>query len=81
MPDQKAHEVLRKHNISLDEIPMFLPDYQPVGRDDMRGAFEKLWGQELDPERGLTVVEILMILRPDPADRRTVTADELAGHF
>ena len=25
-------------------IPMFLPDYQPVGRDDMRGAFEKLWG-------------------------------------
>jgi hypothetical protein len=22
-----------------------------------------------------------MILRPDPEDRRTVTADELAGHF
>jgi formate dehydrogenase major subunit len=40
-------------------IPMFFPDYQPVGRDDMRGAFEKLWGQELDPERGLTVVEIM----------------------
>ena len=40
-------------------IPMFLPDYQPVGRDDMRGAFERLWGRELDPERGLTVVEIM----------------------
>jgi formate dehydrogenase major subunit len=40
-------------------IPMFLPDYQPVGRDDLRGAFERLWGQELDPERGLTVVEIM----------------------
>jgi formate dehydrogenase major subunit len=40
-------------------IPMFLPDYQPVGRDDLRGAFEKLWGQELDPVRGLTVVEIM----------------------
>ncbi len=40
-------------------IPMFLPDYQPVGRDDMRGAFEQLWGQKLDPERGLTVVEIM----------------------
>jgi formate dehydrogenase major subunit len=40
-------------------IPMFLPDYQPVGRDDMRGAFEKLWGQQLDPVRGLTVVEIM----------------------
>jgi formate dehydrogenase major subunit len=38
---------------------MFLPDYQPVGRDDMRGAFEKLWQQELDPVRGLTVVEIM----------------------
>jgi formate dehydrogenase major subunit len=40
-------------------IPMFLPDYQPVGRDDMRGAFERLWGQQLDPVRGLTVVEIM----------------------
>ena len=40
-------------------IPMFLPDYQPVGRDDMREPFEKLWGQELDPVRGLTVVEIM----------------------
>jgi formate dehydrogenase major subunit len=40
-------------------IPMFLPDYQPVGRDDMRGAFEKLWQTELDPVRGLTVVEIM----------------------
>src|SRR5947208_2796290 len=40
-------------------IPMFLPDYQPVGRDDLRGAFEKLWQQDLDPERGLTVVEIM----------------------
>src|ERR1700728_724408 len=40
-------------------IPMFLPDYQPVGRDDMRGAFERLWGQKLDPVRGLTVVEIM----------------------
>src|SRR5499427_9253404 len=40
-------------------IPMFLPDYQPVGRDDMRGAFEKLWNQKLDPVRGLTVVEIM----------------------
>src|SRR6516162_8776159 len=40
-------------------IPMFLPDYQPVGRDDLRGAFEKLWQKELDPVRGLTVVEIM----------------------
>src|SRR5471032_105801 len=40
-------------------IPMFLPDYQPVGRTDLREPFEKLWHYDLDPERGLTVVEIM----------------------
>jgi formate dehydrogenase major subunit len=40
-------------------IPMFLPDYQPVGRTDLREPFEKLWRQDLDPVRGLTVVEII----------------------
>jgi formate dehydrogenase major subunit len=40
-------------------IPMFLPDYQPVGRTDLREPFEKLWHQDIDPERGLTVVEIM----------------------
>ena len=30
-------------------IPMFLPDYQPVGRTDLREPFEKLWHQEIDP--------------------------------
>src|SRR5689334_2070358 len=40
-------------------IPMFLPDYQPVGRTDLREPFEKLWQQEIDSVRGLTVVEIM----------------------
>ena len=40
-------------------IPMFLPDYQPVGRVDLRGKFEELWEKSLDPVRGLTVVEIM----------------------
>jgi formate dehydrogenase major subunit len=40
-------------------IPMFLPDYQPVGRTDLRKPFENLWHQEIDPVRGLTVVEIM----------------------
>src|SRR6476469_2267107 len=40
-------------------IPLFLPDYQPVSRTDLRDPFEKLWQQELDPVRGLTVVEIM----------------------
>src|SRR5712672_4134585 len=40
-------------------IPMVYPDYQPVGRTDLREPFEKLWHQDLDPVRGLTVVEIM----------------------
>src|SRR4029450_9598191 len=40
-------------------IPMSLPDYPPVGRTDLREPFEKLWHQDLDPVRGLTVVEIM----------------------
>jgi formate dehydrogenase major subunit len=40
-------------------IPMFLPDYQPVERTDLREPFEKLWHQDIDPVRGLTVVEII----------------------
>src|SRR6266705_2865013 len=40
-------------------IPMFLPDYQPVGRTDVRAKFEGLWQTSLDPKRGLTVVEIM----------------------
>jgi len=40
-------------------IPMFLPDYQPVGRADLRAPFEHVWQQEIDPKPGLTVVEIM----------------------
>ena len=40
-------------------IPMVLPDYQPVGDSQLRAAFEELWSTELDPEPGLTVVEIM----------------------
>jgi formate dehydrogenase major subunit len=40
-------------------IPMFLPDYQPVGRTDLREPIEKLWNATIDPVRGLTVVEIM----------------------
>ena len=40
-------------------IPMVLPDYQPVGDAQLRAAFEELWNSELDPEPGLTVVEIM----------------------
>jgi formate dehydrogenase major subunit len=40
-------------------IPMFYPDYQRVGTPEVRQRFEALWRTELDPDPGLTVVEIL----------------------
>jgi formate dehydrogenase major subunit len=40
-------------------IPMFFPDYKSVEDDDNRQRYEDFWGTELDPKRGLTVVEIV----------------------
>ncbi len=40
-------------------IPMFYPDYQHVGAPQVRARFETLWGATLDPDPGLTVVEIM----------------------
>ncbi|QIE56948.1 formate dehydrogenase subunit alpha [Pikeienuella piscinae] len=41
-------------------IPMFLPDYQPVGDDGVRSLFQSIWEMEgWDAEPGLTVVEIM----------------------
>jgi formate dehydrogenase major subunit len=39
-------------------IPMVFPDYQSVEDPRIRDKFESAWGRALDPERGLTVVEI-----------------------
>ena len=44
-------------------IPMFYPDYQRVATAEARQRFETLWGVELDPEPGLTVVEIMNAAR------------------
>jgi formate dehydrogenase major subunit len=40
-------------------IPMVYPDYQPVNSPTARQRFETLWHTELDPNPGLTVVEIM----------------------
>ena len=40
-------------------IPMFYPDYQRVATPEARQRFEQLWNTELDPDPGLTVVEIM----------------------
>ncbi|WP_149536753.1 formate dehydrogenase subunit alpha [Siccirubricoccus phaeus] len=43
-------------------IPMVLPDYQPVAQPEIRTAFERYWGMALDPQPGLTVVEIMQAI-------------------
>ena len=40
-------------------IPMYYPDYQRVADPAVRARFEAAWGVPLDPEPGLTVVEIM----------------------
>jgi formate dehydrogenase major subunit len=43
-------------------IPMMFPDYMKVGDDEARARFEKHWGLQpgtLDPDPGLTVVEVM----------------------
>jgi formate dehydrogenase major subunit len=40
-------------------IPMMYPDYQRVDNAQARAKFEQAWGRALDPQPGLTVVEIM----------------------
>src|SRR5690348_1764677 len=40
-------------------IPISYTDYRPVEMESAHAQFEKFWGTELDPKRGLTVVEIM----------------------
>ena len=40
-------------------IPMMMPNYQRVALNEVREHFEALWATPLDPQPGLTVVEII----------------------
>ena len=40
-------------------IPLVFPDYKRTGDDEARAHLEDLWGAKLEPEPGLTVVEIM----------------------
>ncbi|MBK0398629.1 formate dehydrogenase subunit alpha [Limibaculum sp. M0105] len=40
-------------------IPMVLPDYQSVKEEGARELFRSIWQMEVNPEPGLTVVEII----------------------
>jgi formate dehydrogenase major subunit len=44
-------------------IPMFYPDYQRVSAAQSRERFERFWDAPLDPDPGLTVVEVMNAAR------------------
>ena len=46
-------------------IPMFYPDYKSVIAEDIQARYREFWGQELDPNKGLTVVEIMDAIHED----------------
>jgi formate dehydrogenase major subunit len=46
-------------------IPMFFPDYRPVELKEAHDFFEQTWGAEIQPKRGLTVVEIMNAVHAD----------------
>ena len=46
-------------------VPMFYPDYAKVDAPDVRAKYELAWGMSLDPDRGLTVVEIMTAIHAD----------------
>ncbi|MFW6205869.1 MAG: formate dehydrogenase subunit alpha [Gemmatimonadota bacterium] len=55
-------------------IPMVYPDYQKVGDPEVRRRFESFWDAELDPDPGLTVVEIM-----NAAHRREIRGMYIMG--
>ena len=56
-------------------IPMFLPDYRPVGDEGVRAHYRHVWrGSEIDPSPGLTVVEII-----DAVHRREIRGMYILG--
>jgi formate dehydrogenase major subunit len=61
-PGTGLHPLRGQNNVQgasdVGLIPMVYPDYAPVGDPQVRARFEALWGSRLDPEPGLTVVEI-----------------------
>jgi formate dehydrogenase major subunit len=62
-PGTGLHPLRGQNNVQgasdVGLIPMVYPDYRPVGDAEARKFFEDFWGTDLDPEPGLTVVEIV----------------------
>ena len=61
-PGTGLHPLRGQNNVQgasdVGLIPMVYPDYRPVADPETRAFFEDLWQTTLDPEPGLTVVEI-----------------------
>ncbi|MGV0005152.1 MAG: formate dehydrogenase subunit alpha, partial [Candidatus Porifericomitaceae bacterium WSBS_2022_MAG_OTU9] len=62
-PGTGLHPLRGQNNVQgasdVGLIPMMYPDYQLVGDPQVRQKFEQAWNCKLDPEPGLTVVEIM----------------------
>ncbi|HET9763302.1 MAG TPA: formate dehydrogenase subunit alpha, partial [Casimicrobiaceae bacterium] len=62
-PGTGLHPLRGQNNVQgasdVGLIPMMYPDYRRVDTADARSKFETLWQKTLDPEAGLTVVEIM----------------------
>ncbi|MFD1379036.1 molybdopterin oxidoreductase family protein [Fodinicurvata halophila] len=52
-------------------IPIVYPDYRSVEDAVVREEYENFWGKELDPNKGLTVVEVM----------HAINADEIKGMY
>lgn len=62
-PGSGLHPLRGQNNVQgasdVGLIPMVFPDYQPVNDETANHRFAELWGAQLDPNPGLTVVEIM----------------------
>ncbi|MBX6314780.1 MAG: formate dehydrogenase subunit alpha, partial [Isosphaeraceae bacterium] len=62
-PGAGLHPLRGQNNVQgasdVGLIPMVYPDYRPVKDASIRAEYERSWGVPLDPEPGLTVVEIM----------------------
>ncbi len=62
-PGTGLHPLRGQNNVQgasdVGLIPMVYPDYEPVDNPDFQAKYEKLWNTKLEPERGLTTVEMI----------------------
>ena len=60
-------------------IPMMYPNYQRVSNPEVHDWFESFWGTPLDPQPGLTVVEILHKAQAPASDPQKIWGMYIMG--